>query len=191
MNMSNSLYLVENQQQKTDHKTLQALVRISTYIYNLMNKYNCHPNWLTSSCVRCALRASEMLCSLWAGTPGNRSILLPTRGELPGNTSEVALTASSSVTLSESFKIDASWFAAKKKKSVLTEDLLCCLLHTDRSQYGIKSIFGSQPCWLSKHKLDIPLIWTNVKMHITKISSSYLHCYKQNFIICRHSQLTF
>jgi hypothetical protein len=65
--------------------------------------------------VRCALREFEILCSLWAGTPGNRSILLPRRGELLGNTSEVAMTASSSVTLSESFKIDVSWFAAKKK----------------------------------------------------------------------------
>jgi len=40
MNMSNSLYSVENQQKKKDHKTLQALVCISTYTYNLMNKYN-------------------------------------------------------------------------------------------------------------------------------------------------------
>ena len=136
-----------------------------------------------------------MLCSLWAGTLGNWSILLPRRGELPGNTSEVALTATSSVALSESFKIDASWFAAKKKSNnVLTEDLLRCLLHTHRSQYGIKSIFGSQPCWLPKHKLDIPLIRTTVKMHITTTSSSYevvLHGYEQNFIICRHSKHTF
>jgi len=59
---------------------------------------------------------------LWAGTPGSRSALLPTRGELPGTTSEVALTASSSVTLSESFKIDVSWFAAEKSGSVLAKD---------------------------------------------------------------------
>ena len=137
-----------------------------------------------------------MLSSLWAGMPGNRSILLPRRGELPGNTSEVALTASSSVTLSESFKIDASWFAGGGKKSnhVVTEGLLCCLLHTDRSQYGIKSLFGSQSCWLPKYKLDIPPIRTTVKRHTTTTSSSYeavLHCYKQNFMICRHSKHTF
>jgi hypothetical protein len=64
--------------------------------------------------VSCALRAAEMLCNLWAGTPGNRSILRPRRGELPGTTSDVALTASSSVTLRVSFRTDASWFAAKK-----------------------------------------------------------------------------
>jgi hypothetical protein len=57
----------------------------------------------------------EMLRSLWEGTTGNRSILLPRQGELTGNTSEVALTAASSVTLSESFKIDVNWFAAQKK----------------------------------------------------------------------------
>jgi len=101
-----------------------------------------------------------MLCSLWAGTPGNRSILLPRRGELPGNTSEVTLTASSSVTLSESFKIDASWFAAKKKKVTAYSLKIYYVVFftlTD-PQYGIKSIFGCQPCWLPKHKLDIPLI---------------------------------
>jgi hypothetical protein len=78
---------------------------------------------LTSSCVSCVLSAVEMLCSLWAGTTGSRSTLLPTRGELPGTTSEVALTASSSVTLSASFKIDVSWFAAEESDSVLSRYL--------------------------------------------------------------------
>jgi hypothetical protein len=65
-----------------------------------------------------------MLCSLCAGTPGSRSTLLPTRGELPGTTSDITLTASSSVTLSESFKADVSWFAAQESERVLTKDLL-------------------------------------------------------------------
>jgi hypothetical protein len=59
-----------------------------------------------------------MLCSLWLGTPGSRSIFCPTRGALPGTTSEVALTASSSVTLSVSFKIDVSWFAVMESQNV-------------------------------------------------------------------------
>jgi hypothetical protein len=59
-----------------------------------------------------------MLCSLWLGTPGSRSIFRPARGELSGTTSEVALTVSSSVTLSVSFKIDVSWFAVMESHNV-------------------------------------------------------------------------
>jgi hypothetical protein len=111
----------------TTEDVSQKFTSISTHFHIqftiLQTSITDTPLWLTSSCERYALRASEMLCSLWAGTPGNRSILLPRRGEVPGNTSEVALTASSSVTFSESFKIDVSWFAAKKKVSILNEDL--------------------------------------------------------------------
>jgi hypothetical protein len=64
------------------------------------------------------LRAAEMLCSLWLGTPGSRSIFRPARGELSGTTAEVAFTASSSVTLSVSFKIDANWFAVMESQNL-------------------------------------------------------------------------
>jgi hypothetical protein len=86
--------------------------------YYMMLRTNLTKRWLTSSCVSCVLRAVEMLCSLWLGTPGSRSIFCPARGELPGTTSEVALTASSSVTLSVSFKTDVSWFAVMESHNV-------------------------------------------------------------------------
>jgi hypothetical protein len=36
MNMSNSLYSVENQEQEEDHKILQVLVHISTHTFTIL-----------------------------------------------------------------------------------------------------------------------------------------------------------
>jgi hypothetical protein len=55
--------------------------------------------------------------------------------------------------------------------------------------------FGSEPCWLPKHKLYIPSIWTTVKTCNNTISTPYGPIRRtvtiEFYNICRHSVQTF